>query len=277
LSELPRHYAAARSSFGDELKAAGHDVATSFRMSQLWFTLGNNDIVSRYRGSVLGPLWITLTTIAFIVGIGVLYAGIMKTPVDQYLPFIATGIVIWNFINQIILDGADAFLAASHVLRQTSIPLPLFIWRLTWRNILILAHQLPVLIIVAIWFHYLFKIDFPGALFGFLLIVINTTWFCFCAAIICARFRDLQQVLASSMQLLFFISPVIWTAKNDKGYSDIMKINPILHMLNVTRNPMLGKHFDINSAFILLILALSGWTLTFVLFASVRRRIVHYV
>jgi ABC-type polysaccharide/polyol phosphate export permease len=277
LTAVPRHYASARNSLGDELRATGTDFTSSLRMSQLWFTLGNNDIVSRYRGSVLGPFWITLTTLTFIVGIGILYAGIMKTPVDQYLPLVATGIVIWNFINQMILDGADTFVAVSHILRQTAIPLPLFIWRSTWRNILIFAHQLPVLIAVALWFHYLLRINFLGAALGFVLIIFNVTWFSFLAAIICARFRDLQQVLASSMQLLFFISPVIWVAKDGAGYSNIMKINPILHMLNVTRNPMLGKPIDVNSIVFLVILAMLGWSATFFLFASVRRRIVHYV
>lgn len=246
-------------------------------MSRLWLALGNNDIVSRYRGSVLGPFWITLTTIVFILGIGILYADIMKVPINKYVPYMATGIVFWNLINQMTLDGADAFVAASHVLRQTAIPLPLFIWRAAWRNFLIFCHQAPVLLGVGLWFHYLFQMNLPEALAGLALLIINVSWVSFCAAIACARFRDLQQVLVSIMQLLFFLSPVIWVPGVAKETGNIMKLNPIFHMLNVTRSPLIGQSIDIHSVTYLIVMAIIGWILTFCLFTTVRRRIVHYI
>jgi ABC-type polysaccharide/polyol phosphate export permease len=189
----------------------------------------------------------------------------------------ATGIVFWNLINQMTLDGADVFVSASHVLRQTAIPLPLFIWRAAWRNFLIFCHQAPVLLGIGLWFHNLFQMHLPEALAGLALLIVNVSWISFCAAIVCARFRDLQQVLVSIMQLLFFLSPVIWFPSGTKGGDGIVQINPIFHMLNVTRNPIIGQSIDIHSFIYLIVMAILGWILTFFLFTTVRRRIVHYI
>ncbi len=246
-------------------------------MSRLWIALANNDILSRYRGSVLGPFWITITTIVFILGIGALYSSIMKVPMNNYVPYLATGIIIWNFINQLIVDGADSFIAASQILRQTAIPLPLFIWRTAWRNVLIFCHQAPVLLGVGLWFHYLLKMNVPEAALGLFLVVVNVSWIAFCAAIACARFRDLQQVLASIMQLLFFVSPIIWVQGSTNRFGKITELNPIANMLSVTRNPLIGQSIDMNSVVYLLVMGSIGWLLTFLIFAAVRRRIVHYV
>ncbi len=252
-------------------------MAASFRMSRLWFALGNNDIASRYRGSVLGPFWITLTTIVFVSGLGFLYAALMHLSVAVYLPWLATGIVLWNMMNQTIMDGGDAFISMSNILRQTALPLPLFIWRLVWRNVLIFAHQLPVILIVAVVFHYVFKINLFLAVFGMALAVINISWIAFCCAIACARFRDLQQVLASVMQLLFFLSPIMWVPGSMHSFTRITEFNPVTHLLDVIRSPLLGRPMEPISVPYLLVMAVVGWAFTMVFFSLVRRRIVHYV
>lgn len=277
MPDLPRHYASARSSLLSELQAAARDMMGAFRMTQLWYALGTNDIVSRYRGSILGPFWITLTTAVFVAGIGLVYAKLMHVSLDNYLPWLATGVVVWGFINQSIQESADAFIAASAALRQTSIPLAVFIWRVIWRNLLTLVHQAPVLLGVALVFHYLTRINLPMAVVGVALVVANISWISLCAAIICARFRDVQQILVSVMQLLFFVTPVLWMPTGERAFRIIATFNPAAHMLNVVRAPLLGMPMSLLSVAVLVALALIGWTFSFLFFALIRRRVVHYI
>ena len=278
MSALPRYYAAASSSFVDEFKGACRDLVSSFKDTRIWFALGLNDVVARYRGSILGPFWITLTTAIFVLGIGFLYAGLMKISLDRYLPWMTTGLVVWNLISQTALEGADAFVAASDVLRQAALPAPLFVWRVIWRNVLTFVHQLPVLVIVGLKFGYLLHVHLGEAVIGFVLIVLNISWFALAFAAICARFRDLKQILASLIQLLFFLSPVLWIPSEMKGLGGrLLTLNPIVHMLDVLRGPLIGEHFHLRSVLILVAIALAGWAFTLVFLAKVRRRIVHYV
>lgn len=278
MSELPRYYAAASSSFMDEFGSACGDIVKSFKNTRIWFALGLNDVVARYRGSILGPFWITLTTAIFVAGIGFLYAGLMKVSVERYLPWMTTGLVVWSLISQVVLEGADAFIAASDVLRQAALPAPLFVWRVIWRNVLTFVHQLPVLVVVGLWFGYLFHVLLGEAVIGLALVVVNISWFALVFAVICARFRDFKQILASLVQLLFFLSPVLWLPGEMKGFGGrLMSLNPIVHMLDVLRGPLIGEPFHLTSVVFLIVSGLAGWAFTLVFFAKVRRRIVHYV
>jgi ABC-type polysaccharide/polyol phosphate export permease len=278
LSAFPRYYAAASSSFADEFKGACRDIVSSFKDTRIWFALGLNDVVARYRGSILGPFWITLTTAVFVLGIGFLYAELMKVSIDRYLPWMTTGLVVWNLISQTVLEGADAFVAASDVLRQTALPAPLFVWRVIWRNVLTFVHQLPVLVIVGLKFGYLLHVQLGEAVIGFVLVVANISWFALAFAAICARFRDLKQILASLIQLLFFLSPVLWIPSEMRGLGGrLLALNPIVRMLDVLRGPLIGEHFHLHSVLVLVVMGLAGWILTLAFLAKVRRRIVHYV
>ena len=275
---LPIYYAAAKASFWWDFKGASNDIINSFKESRIWFALGLNDIKARYRGSVLGPFWITLTTAVFVMGIGFLYAGLMKVSLERYLPWMTTGLVVWGLISQTVLEGGDAFISAANILRQTAIPIPLFVWRVVWRNLLTFAHQAPVLIAVGLKFHYLFRINLFEAAAGLVLVVFNISWAALVAAIISARFRDFQQVLASLTQLLFFLSPVLWIPSQMKGFGGrMMLLNPVVHMLNVIRGPLLGEGFSRFSVLYLVGTILGGWIITLILYARVRRRIVHFV
>jgi ABC-type polysaccharide/polyol phosphate export permease len=262
----------------EEFRSACTDLVNSFKNTRIWFALGLNDVVARYRGSILGPFWITLTTAVFVLGIGFLYAGLMKVSVDRYLPWMTTGLVVWGLISQVALEGADSFISASDVLRQAALPAPLFVWRVIWRNVLTFVHQLPVLIIVGLKFGYLFQVRLGEAAVGFVLVLVNISWFALAFAAICARFRDLKQILASLIQLLFFLSPVLWIPSEMKGFGGrLMTLNPIVHMLDVLRGPLIGAPFHLYSVIYLLASGVAGWAFTLVFLAKVRRRIVHYV
>jgi ABC-type polysaccharide/polyol phosphate export permease len=278
VTRLPRHYVAARGSFASELAAAGRDFVQSFQQWRLWTTLAFNDILSRYRGSLLGPFWITLSTGVFVIGIGLVYGGLMHVPIDKYVPWIATGVVIWNFVSSTILESGDAYIHGAVIIRSGSLPLPIFVWRVICRSIVNLAHQLTVIVAVALWFHFLMKINLPMVIVGMTLVIVNVSWMSFFTAIAAARFRDIQQVNATLIQLIFFISPVIWIPNDMTGVrSVLLNLNPVYHLLNVTRNPILGMAVPLHSIAFLLVMAAGGWAVAFMLYASVRRRIVHYL
>jgi ABC-type polysaccharide/polyol phosphate export permease len=278
LSATPRYYAAAKTSFPAEFKNACGDVVRSLSDLRIWFTLGLNDVIGRYRGSILGPFWITLTMAIFALGIGFLYAGLMKVSLDRYLPWMTTSMVIWTMISQTVLDSSEAFIAASETMRQTSLPAPIFVWRVVWRNLLIFVHQAPVLIVLGWKFGYLLRINLPEAVFGLALVVLNLSWFAVVSAVICARFRDLKQILASLIQLIFFLSPVLWIPNEMKGLGGkLMAVNPVAQMLEVVRAPLIAESPSLYSVIYLLAAAAAGWLFTLTFLARTRRRIVHYV
>jgi ABC-type polysaccharide/polyol phosphate export permease len=72
---------------------------------ELWLTVGLYDIRKRYRRSLLGPFWITISLGAFILGLSFIYSPLVGGEAGSFLPFVAFGFIAWQFISQLVLDG----------------------------------------------------------------------------------------------------------------------------------------------------------------------------
>ena len=74
------------------------DVRDGLAHRQLWAHLGWQDIKQRYRRSVLGPIWISITMAVTAVALGILYAGLFQNDLSKQLPNILVGFIIWGFM-----------------------------------------------------------------------------------------------------------------------------------------------------------------------------------
>jgi lipopolysaccharide transport system permease protein len=46
--------------------------------------------------------------------------------------------------------------------------------------------------------------------------------------------------MASLLQLLFFVSPIIWIPSQIKGGELFVELNPVAYLLAITRDPIMG-------------------------------------
>lgn len=261
-----------------QLQMAFRDLKGSGQRLGLAWSLASHDIVSRYRGSILGPFWITLSMGLMVLGIGFLYSNLFQIPLNEFLPFVALGIVFFGVMTGIINEGCDTFVQAKGILSQTSLPMFTFVWRTVLRNLISLAHHLVIVIAVLTFYGYWGKAHPLLALGGLLLMVLNASWISMVVGIISARFRDIPQIVVSVMQFAIFMTPVFWRPDRFSGeHMAILHLNPFFHMLDAVRAPLLGQAVAPQSYVVLVAMALAGWTLTFALFARTRRRIVHYL
>src|SRR5690606_38293826 len=100
------------------------DISAAIREYSLVGMLGWQDVRQRYRRSVLGPFWLTISMGIMIFTIGVVFGHIFKTPMQEFLPFLAIGLILWGFISSVITEGCMGFIAAEGIIKQ--LPIPLF-------------------------------------------------------------------------------------------------------------------------------------------------------
>ena len=261
-----------------EFHMAFRDLRASGERLGLAWSLAWHDVVSRYRGSILGPFWITLSMGFMVLGIGTVYAKLFNAPVEQFLPLVALGIVFFGVISGTINEGCDTFIFASSMLSQTSLPMFTFVWRTVLRNLINLAHHIVIVVAVLLVFGYWRKMNPLGGLVGLSFLVANTAWISMLAAIAAARFRDIPQVVSSVMQFAVFVTPVFWPADRLEGSRRlVLELNPFYYMLEAVRAPMMGAPIAPHTYGYLALMALVGWLFTFSVFAVTRRRIVHYL
>jgi ABC-type polysaccharide/polyol phosphate export permease len=243
----------------------------------LAWSLAWHDVVSRYRGSILGPFWITLSMGLMVLGIGFLYARLFGISLQEFMPFVAIGIVFFGTIAGVINEGCETFVNAASMLRQTSLPMFTFVWRTVFRNLINLGHHLVIIVAVLLIYGYWRSANVPLALVGAALLIVNVSWISMLAGIASARFRDIPQIVVSVMQFAIFMTPVFWRPDRFGPHHAFLNLNPFFHMLDAVRGPLLGTPVQPISYLVLALMAAAGWTLTFSVFALTRRRIVHYL
>jgi ABC-type polysaccharide/polyol phosphate export permease len=261
-----------------EFHMAFLDLRNSIHRLGLAWSLALHDVMSRYRGSILGPFWITLSMGIMVLGIAFLYATLFNVSVEKYLPMVALGIVFFGVISSTITEGCDTFVSAASMLSQTNLPMFTFVWRTVFRNLINLAHHLVIVLGVLLIFGTWRQSNPLGGVVGLFFVVANAAWISMLAAIVAARFRDIPQVVTSVMQFAAFVTPVFWPADRITGLRRlVLDLNPFYHMLEAVRAPLLGVPIADHTYSFLAIFAAFGWALTFSVFAVTRRRIVHYL
>ena len=260
-----------------QLQMAARDLRNSFRRIGLAWSLAWHDVASRYRGSILGPFWITLSMGLMTLGIGFLYANLFSIELHIFLPYVALGIVFFAVMTGTINEGCDTFVQAASMLSQTSLPMFTFLWRTVIRNLINLAHHLVIVVGMLVVYGYWKTANVPLALLGLVLMVANVSWLSMLAAIASARFRDIPQIVISVMQFAIFMTPVFWRPGKFGDYKAFLDFNPFYHLLEAVRAPLLGTPVSAHSYVIGGALAVGGWLITFFIFARTRRRIVHYL
>lgn len=261
--------------FGAGLK----DIITSFKDSRLPIFLAYSDIRQRYRRSSLGPFWITISMGVTIACIGVIFGNIFKAPMKEFLPFLSIGLIIWGVISSVITEATTVFPSSAGIIRQLPIPLFSHIYRMIIRNVYVLLHNIAVLPIVYICVGKTIGLESLLFLPGFLLLLLNLAWISLILAIVCARFRDLTQIVASFLQVFFYITPIIWMPSLLPARASVMLLepNPFYHLVSIVRNPLIGLPTSSGNWIFALVMGVIGTFVAVIFFNNYRRRVAYWI
>jgi len=260
-----------------DLRRAARDLVDGARAYHIWGRLGWQDIRQRYRRSLLGPFWITISAAAMIGGIGLMYSRLLRQEIDEYIPFLAVGLLAWSFIAALINEACTAFVGAEQLIKQVKLPLTVHVWRVVWRNLIIFGHNVLILIPVFLYYHRVLDAGALLALPGILLIVLNGFLLGISLGMVCARFRDVPPIVGNLVQLAFFLTPVIFQTKALGRQEWIAQVNPFYHFLQIVRAPLLGSEFPVTSWIYTLAASLVCALVTIGLFIRYRSRIAYWV
>lgn len=260
------------------LREAAADWREGFQRHELWTTFAWNDVRSRYRRSRLGQFWITLSVFVFIGAVGVFYSAILHTDLTTYFPYLTVGYVLWLFLLSAITEGGVAYTSATGLMIQGRVPLSLIMLRCVYRNLIVLAHNAVIIPVVFVIFHTSVSWSALLAIPGLLLDSILVFWIGLLLGALSARFRDVPQMTASLMTVVFLITPILWQADAlSEQVQHLVARNPFTYMLNVVRQPLLGELMDPRTWWIVVIMALGGLVVSFFVFARFRARVPYWL
>ena len=264
--------------------AAWDDLTRGFQQRELWLALGWQDIKQRYRRSVLGPLWITIATGVMAAALGLLYSQLFGIDVAVFLPHVAVGLIMWGFIAGCINEGSQVFITNEGLIKQLPSALSVHVYRLVWRQFLFLLHNLVIWLVLLAIFHIPVGWEVLLAIPGLALLVANGVWVSMFFGIIATRFRDVAPLLESLVQLLFYMTPIVWmdsTLKDrigelgNKAY--LAELNTLYHYMAVVRGPMIDQPVELRSWLIVIALTVLGTLFAMVFMRQWRSRVSYWV
>jgi lipopolysaccharide transport system permease protein len=265
------------SSFVNSFKLAIFDIKNGVNAVTIWSVLGWQDIKQRYRRSVLGPFWLTISTAIMVAALGFLYANLLGQNVVEFIPHVGGGLIVWTFLSTLILESSTVFTSSEGMIKQIKMPLTVHVCRMVWRNVMIFAHNAVILVCLLYLVPEINIIDLLTIPLAVFLMALNGLWLGLVLGVVCTRFRDVAQILNNFVQVLFFVTPVFWKPELLANRAWIAELNPAYHFIELVRSPLVGSGIPEHSWLITLSITLVGFIVAAVVLAKYRSRVAYWL
>ena len=259
------------------MRLAIKDVREGLLNFHTWSMLGWQEIRQRYRRSVLGPFWLTISTGALIGGMGPLYGRLLGQPIAEYFAYLAISFVVWILIASLLTESCQVFIGAEGFIKQIRLPFTVYISGLVWKHLIIFAHNFVIVALVLLFYRPDWSWQVLLTPVGVLMIALNGIWIGLFLGLLCARFRDIPQVISSFVQVAFFLTPVMWKSSMLGKHEWAAAWNPLFSFLEIVRTPLLGGTVSMGTWATVIAITLLGYGLMFLFFARFRSRIAYWV
>jgi len=258
---------------------AAQDLADGLSQWRLWGRLGWLDVRRRYSRTVIGPFWSAISIAMFVLALGSVGTGLWNKQASDYLPFLAAGMVVWVMISSIVTESCVLFIAGTNLFRQMRFNYSVMAYALVWRNFIVFAHNLAVFVLVCVLFGA--NPLSPATMLvlpGLALLLVNSVWVSLLLGMFCLRFRDVQQLITSLIQIAMFVTPIFWPPEDLHGPARVVfvDLNPLYHLIVLVRSPLLGHAPAAESYLAVALITITGSLLTYRIFSYFRKCIAYW-
>lgn len=226
---------------------ATSDIARALRAWRLWTLLGWLDVRQRYARSTLGPLWITIAMGITVGSIALVYGALLHQPMGDYLPWLGTGFVAWSLVAGILNDACASYSASSRYILNTDVGLWTYVLQVVWRQLIFFVHNLAIAGVLAAVFPQHLSWNVLLAVAGVALVALNLAWMASLVALAATRFRDVTQLVAAAVQILFYVTPLMWRPEMLHDARWLIAVNPFHAFVDLVRAPLLGERPEASS------------------------------
>ena len=224
-----------------ESALALRDIQLGWQRREGWWALSRQTIKISYRRTTLGPIWITIQQLAFILGISLLYSQLFKVKSGDLVPLVAFGISFWGLLTSCITGASSNFIQQSQAITSSTLPISFYVFSTVSQQLLTFLHSAVVLIPFAFIFdtspRLICLITIPLAI---AFATINGFALGLWLGPLSARYRDISASIPIILQLAMFLSPIFWAPSLLADRDWIVNYNPIAWMIETFRSPILG-------------------------------------
>ena len=213
----------------------------------------------------------------FILLLGIIYSRLFHMNLETYMPFLSVGYILWCFIAQTTNESCMAFHESHRIIKQIKLPFSIYILRVVWRNFIVFLHTIVIFIPVAIIFKVVPTLAMLYVLPALFLVLVNVTWVALLLALLTTRYRDMLPIVATCVQIMLFATPIMYPVSSLNDATIIAEINPLYHLIELVRAPILGTAPEFRSWLVAGGIAILGSVFATALLVSKSKRIVFWL
>lgn len=219
------------------------DLKELWKYRELLYFFSWRDLKVRYKQTVIGVLWSVLQPLITMIVFSFFFGKLVNVPSDgvPYPIFVYTGLLFWQFFSDALGETSNSLLANKSIITKVYFPrllLPISTVLTKFVDFIIAS-----IILVGLMLYYGYAPHLSGFLILPLLLLLT-----FMAAIglglflsaVNVKYRDVRYALPFFIQLLLFITPVIYPASIAGKYSKILALNPMMGVIQSARAALLG-------------------------------------
>lgn len=226
------------------------DNISAIKLWRVWLYLGFQDIKNRYKKTKVGVYWVFINIVLIIAGIGYIYGRLFNQDIALFLPHLAAGFVIWTFLTSAIVEGGNSLLQAEGYVKQFNMPKQVYMLRSLVSFVTIFVLGMIAVVCVLIYFDINIRLETLYVLPGIALLIFINYMHVVLSSYVSIPWRDLPHLLSSIFAILFYVTPIIFTADmlSERGLDFVYRINPFYYLIELVRYPLLNASeapFDI--------------------------------
>ena len=243
-----------------------------------WTWFGWFEIVQTYRRTLLGPFWITANLIIFTIVMTFVYGAIFGVPTKEYSSYVLCSLIAWYWVSALIAEVGNTFVANAFFIRGSSIDKAQLIWSQVYKQLITFGHNIVVVglyILVGVIPLNVHTLQIVPAIMLLFLFSIPATAV---AAILFARYRDLQRLVSGAMLAVLMVTPVFWEIGMMKGWRKfVIGLNPIYYLIELVRRPLLGQPTEMVTYLVVLLMVCVLWIAGGLFYNRYQRYVVFWV
>lgn len=253
------------------------DIRAGMARRELILYLGWEAIRESHQRTILGPFWLTVSVAVFVLGVGLLFGQILNLRAVAFLPYLATGYLVWLLILGLINDGSVTFIRNRNLILSSEMPYSVYVFLVVVKNLIFFVFGVPVVIGLVLWYGVPSLDMLVAAVVGLFIIAVNGVSVAVILGIASLRYRDLRETIQTIMRFVFFLTPIIWQAEMLSSRAYLAQFNPFTHFIALVRDPLLGAFPPLISWLVCLLITAAGLAIAMTAFTKIRHRIPYWL
>lgn len=219
------------------------DLKEIWHYKELLYFFTWRDFKVRYKQTTIGVLWAVFQPFMTMVVFSLFFGKLLQVPSDNipYPIFVYTGLLFWQFFSSALSETSNVLIANQSII--TKVYFPRLILPLSSVTTKFVDFAIAAVILAGMMIYYGYTPHLTGVLVLPILLAIT-----FMAAVggglflaaVNVKYRDVRYALPFFIQILLFLTPVIYPASIAGKYSWLLAFNPMMGVIQTARAGLLG-------------------------------------